>query len=106
MATKLLLPGFGGAVDLSLAAGQTSDAYDCSLCESLALLLTSEIGTNSGQPQQSFDGVTWASLGGALAAAGNVTKLDITDKPFGLVRVVQTGAGSGVFRIVGFRVGQ
>jgi hypothetical protein len=100
---KLLQPGFGGAIQLSLSNGQTSLAIDMSRVDCFAVVLTSETGVNSTQVQQSFDkGVNWANLGSALASAGNTLKQDITDGPHGLIRVVQTGAGSGVVTIVGW----
>ena len=98
----LLLPGFGGKYQISLSNTQTSGAIDMSRCSQFAVGLTSEVGANSGQLQQSFDGATWTNLGAAMANAGTFIKYDLTDGPHGLVRIVQTGAGSGVFTLVGF----
>lgn len=100
----VLLPGFGGAITVSLSNTQTSARIDLSMVGMFAAVLTSEVGTNSTQLQQSFDGTNWANLGSALAAAGDTGKYDITDGPFGFIRVVQTGSGSGVVTIVGWPI--
>jgi hypothetical protein len=102
MAAKLLLPGFGGRTTITLSDTDTSDTYDMSLCESFAAVLTDETGTSSVQPEQSFDGANWATLGSALASEGNTLKQDHTDGPHGLIRFVQTGSGSAVITLVGF----
>jgi len=102
MAAKALLPGFGGRTTITLSDTENSDTFDMSMCESFAVTLTDETGTSSVQMKQSFDGVTWTSLGAALAAEGDVQKYDITDGPHGLLRFDQTGTGTAVLTLVGF----
>jgi hypothetical protein len=103
---KLLLPGFGGAVDVTLTAGETSVHFDMSRCAQFALQMKSETGTASVQAQQSFDGLNWANLGAAFTSAGATLKFDITDGPHGLIRFVQTAAAmnGSVMRIVGWPI--
>lgn len=94
MSTFNLLPGFGGKADISLtttadSAVKTSDVYDCSKCDKLAIQVkTWAAGNLSVQPKQSFDGGTnFNNLGTAVTAVGSTILLDPTDGPFGLVEV-------------------
>lgn len=91
--TKTLLPGFGGRVLEHIPAVSYSNVYDLSLCAQFAVQITAKSGTVVIQVQQSFDGgVTWANFGSSIANLGAIVKFDVTDLPFGLIRVNQSAA--------------
>lgn len=113
MATGLLLPGFGGAVDQVLAnvgVGTTySDPLDLSRCGQFAVQVTVwASGALTLQAQQSLDGTHWANLGDLqTVAVGDVVRFDVTDGPFAFGRYGLTSAdttASATLRTAGYPV--
>lgn len=110
MASRLLLPGIGGVYtsETFAATATGADTLDCSRCAQLMII---ETGTGQAtiQPQTS-DSVSgpWQSLGSAITVTsnGSVTRYDVTDGPFGVLRLsVTIIAGSvGAVRIVGYEM--
>ncbi len=110
MASKLLLPGFGGkytATWNSISLNSIgSDTIDCSRCFTLALTLSS---TSSGpasanvvQLQQSFDMIGWVNILTAVTA-GTSAIFPHTAGPFGIVRIVASvAANSLITTLTGF----
>ncbi len=93
MATYLLLPGFGGSVLEHIPPLSYSNVYDLSRCAQFAVQISAKSGTVVVQVQQSFDrGVTWANFGSSISNVGQNIKFDVTDLPFGLIRVNQSAA--------------
>lgn len=93
MATTLLLPGFGGAADMTVAVtlGATpakSDALDMSRCAQFLVQVTGwAVGALSVQAEQSLDGSHWASFGDVNSVAlGDMVRYCITAGPFAFVR--------------------
>ena len=112
MANKLLLPGFGGqyqseTFSVAMAGSTGTDRIDCSHCAQLAVTVasTSPVGL-SFELQHSFDGgTTFTRLGSIISTAGN-TLFDVTDGPFGLVRLNSLALTSGSYfvAITGFPI--
>ena len=93
MASKLLLPGFGGQYTSETFSGVSllstgADTIDCSKCAQLAVgIITGGSATGvSILLQHTVDGTGWQTLGSAITA-NSVTLLDITDGPFLRVRI-------------------
>lgn len=95
-----ILSGFGGKARVTIPVPDTeteySDEIDVSKVESLVvnLISTSEGGSVSVQVEQTFDRVNWASLGSPITSLSAPLKLDITDRPFGIIRLTATWDGS------------
>lgn len=112
MASKLLLPGFGGkysAIFTAISVNSVgSDTIDCTRCHTLAVTMASNNSNPAGnivQLQQSFDaGVSWVNILTAITA-GSTAVIPATSQPFGLVRLVGSVAvGSTVIGLVGFPI--
>lgn len=89
-----LMPGFGGKVRLTVRAldaapeATISDVIDCSRCavNTYTVVSQTEGGAFSVQAKESFDGVNWSNVGGAITAVGQRGKRQLTGGPFGLLR--------------------
>lgn len=108
MASLLLLPGFGNAYTstsfIALSSNSVgTDTLDMSRCSSFAVQLGGTASGTGVQLQQTFDlsqGGNWANFGSIIT---NVGLFDITDGPFGVIRLgsVSTINATSV-RVVGF----
>ncbi len=111
MASKLLLPGFGGAYTTLISAVSTNstgtDTIDCSRCDRIVLSLGSSTGTPSVQLQQTFDLFAWVNINTVVTvASGGIYGTYLpTAGPFGVVRPVMTlAAGTCTLTLTGFPV--
>ena len=109
MAAKLILPGFGGAYTTeswTFSAGISTgsvgtDVLDLSHCAQFMVQINSS-GTGSIQIEQALAGTggVFSSLGSSISVltAGTVSRFDVTDGPFGVIRVNygSISAGTGI----------
>lgn len=104
MSAILLQPGFGGKyTSETFAATDTAglDTIDCSRCAQLAFQVTSSGATGNIDIEQTFDGVNWVSFIADLAITnGTVALKDITDGPFGVLRINPTDLTAGTCSVV------
>ncbi len=110
MASKLLLPGFGGTYTTTFSAvsllSTGSDTIDCTRCYVLALTLSSTstgpASANAVTLQQSFDGVGYVQILTAVTA-GSFATFPATGFPYGIVRIIGSVAvGSLTVGLTGF----
>lgn len=93
MARYLLLPGFGGRYEQTVALVSTvqnySDELDTSRASQFAVQVkTWAAGALSVQIQQSFDGTNFSNLGNAQSlVAGDTIQVGPNSGPFGIIRV-------------------
>lgn len=112
MAAKLLLPGLGGRYTSETFSGLSinstgTDTLDCSKCGQLAIDINSNNSVGlSFQMQQSFagSGGPWGNFGSALSG-GTTNVFDLTDGPFGLMRIIASvTSGTASLGITGFPI--
>lgn len=108
MAAKVLTPGLTGKYTSEAFIGTSitgDDTIDASRCKSLAIQISSS-GSPAGNIDltHTFNGTDYAALSANIALTdGTIVLLDITDGPFGILRIDGTDvtAGSVVMTIVG-----
>ena len=92
MAAKLLLPGQGGAYtseSFTAASSYGADVLDCSRCGQLVVQVQGDSGTTGTFTlQQSLDGTRFSTFASLNAVDGTMLRLDNSDGPFGLVRIL------------------
>lgn len=109
MAAKSLLPDLAGIYTSETLTASTTigaDTLDCSQMEGLAITVIPATVTGTIDIQESFDGTNWTVMSGAdnmVLSATATTKFDITDGPFGLLRIDATDitVGTCVIEIIG-----
>ena len=96
MAAKLLMPGLGGTYTSETFDNNNTlgvDTIDCSHCAQLSvqvhMVSAAMPGAGTIQLVQTFNGTVYANLGTTLAttADGAILPLDVTDGPFGIVKI-------------------
>ena len=109
MAVKQILPGFGERItteSVTAANATSADQYDMSRCAQFAVQIKAVTGSPTLQPEQTFDGSHWVSLGSAITAvAGTIARYPATSGPYGVIRFKVTGSNTaGTFVLVGFEL--
>ncbi len=112
MAAKLLLPGYGGMYTSEAFTSDNTagvDTIDLSRCNSfMTQVIHGSTAPTAGniQLEGSTNLTNWANLGttNAVATNGGMVRYDITDGPFGVIRIkpASIDTGSVTVNIVGY----